>query len=283
MKTNLLVAITNLVKNPVISLGSNYHSINRANNMGDALEEYVKDLFCGIVGEKNIGKKDEVYSQNFSYLGNQNNPPDVMIREGDAIEIKKLTNFNSGLALNSSYPKDKIYADSSMITEACRTAEKWEEKDLIYVVGVAKGEDLQSLWFVYGDCYAADKKIYERISESVKNGISKLSDVEISSTNELGRVNKVDPLGITYLRIRGMWGIENPVKVFASIAQFDPVHKFSMHALMLQSKYNAFPADDKKNLEGLIGDNFTVADVKIKSPNNPAILLEAKLLTFIKP
>ena len=45
-----------------------------------------------------------------------------------------------------------------------------------------------------------------------------LQDVEFSETNELGRVNKVDPLGITYLRIRGMWGIENPIKVFNYVA-----------------------------------------------------------------
>jgi len=45
--TNLLVALSNLVKNPLTDVVSHYRSSNRANSMGDALEFYVKDLFCG--------------------------------------------------------------------------------------------------------------------------------------------------------------------------------------------------------------------------------------------
>ena len=33
-----------------------------------------------------------------------------------------------------------------------------------------------------------------------------------AETKELGRVNQVDPLGITNLRIRGMWQIETQEK-----------------------------------------------------------------------
>src|SRR5699024_11579610 len=62
------------------------------------------------------------------------------------------------------------------------------------------------LWFVYGDCYCADKSYYERIADTIKDGVSSIPDVDFGETKELGRVNKVDPLGITYLRIRGMWG-----------------------------------------------------------------------------
>jgi len=32
-----------------------------------------------------------------------------------------------------------------------------------------------------------------------------IADIEFSQTKELGRVNRVDPLGITNLRIQGMW------------------------------------------------------------------------------
>ena len=105
---------------------------------------------------------------------------------------------------------------------------------------------------------------------------------EKSKTVELGRVNKVDPLGITYLRIRGMWGIENPVKVFHYIAPVDQKAEFSVNVIMLKEKYLSFPARDRKNLEKLVGDKFFVKDIKIKSPNNPAKLLEAKLLNFKK-
>ena len=43
---NIINAIYNLVNNPVVELVSYYLGKNRANNAGDALEEYIKDLFA---------------------------------------------------------------------------------------------------------------------------------------------------------------------------------------------------------------------------------------------
>ncbi len=77
--TNLLKAIANIVENPIMDLVSFYKGSNRANSMGDALETYVKDIFCDCVNKENK-EKDKLYSQNFSYLGNQNNPPDIIVK-----------------------------------------------------------------------------------------------------------------------------------------------------------------------------------------------------------
>lgn len=282
METNLLIAIANLVKNPITNLVSHYRSSNRINNMGDALEFYIKDLFCNSLEVNDLEKKNEIYSKYFSYIGNQNNPPDIIIKQGDAIEVKKIESLRSGIALNSSYPKDKLYSDSPMITTACRNCEDWREKDLVYVIGVSNDNKLKALWFVYGNCYSASKEIYERVRDKISNGVNELQDVEFSETNELGRVNKVDPLGITYLRIRGMWGIENPIKVFNYVAPVEHNSEFFVNAILLREKYLSFPENDRKNLEGLVSDNFSIKDIKIKSPNNPAKLLEAKLLSFRK-
>ncbi|MFH1997823.1 MAG: NgoPII family restriction endonuclease [Patescibacteria group bacterium] len=282
MKTNLLIAIANLVKSPIINLVSYYHATNRANHMGDALEFYVKDLFCNSVNEKNLEKKNETYSKYFSYIGNQNNPPDIIIKRGDAIEVKKIESLRSGIALNSSYPKDKLFSDSPMITTACRNCEDWWEKDLVYVIGISKDDKLKTLWIVYGNCYSANKEVYERVRDKISKGVNKLQNIEFSETNELGRVNKVDPLGITYLRICGMWGIENPIKVFDYIVPTEKNSDFFVNAILLKEKYLSFPEKDRKNLENLVGDNFSIKDIKIKSPNNPAKLLEAKLLSFRK-
>lgn len=282
MQTNLLVAFTNLIKNPVTELVSHYSSSIRINNMGDALEFYVKDLLCDSLNEKNLAKKNDAYHKYFSYIGNQNNPPDIIIRGGDAIEVKKIEGLRSVIALNSSYPKDKIYSDNPMITQACRDCEDWRTKDLIYIVGVVKKNSLRALWFVYGDCYAAGREVYERIREKISAGINELPDVEFSQTNELGRVNKVDPLGVTYLRIRGMWGIENPVKVFDYIVKVGSKAEPSVNAIMLKEKYLSFPEESRRNVENLIGSNFEIRDIKIKSPNNPAVFLDAKLLSFRK-
>jgi hypothetical protein len=279
MKTNLLVALKNIVENPITNLVSFYSSRNRMNSVGEALELYVKDVFCNSINEDDISKKNEIFSEYFSYIGNQNNPPDIIIKEGDAIEVKKLETINSALALNSSYPKDKLYSDSPMITRECKECENWREKDIIYTVGVTKENKLKSLWFVYGDCYAANKDTYERIRNKISSGLRELQDIELAETNELGRVNKVDPLGITYLRIRGMWHIENPNKVFNYVADSNS-SDFVVNALVLEDKYNSFPASDRNNIEQINKDGFSISKVKIKSPNNPAKLLDARLITF---
>ena len=213
-QTNILKALANLRKVNDFSLPAHYNSSNRMNSMGIALEYFVKDAFCSSIGLRDIAGKDGAYSEYLSYIGNANNPPDFMIENGDAVEVKKIQSFNSGLALNSSYPKNKLYSDSTLITDACRKCEDWSERDIIYAVGVVREKMLKLLWFVYGDCYAADRKIYETTRDKVIKGIQGIGSLEFSRTRELGRVNRVDPLGITYLRIRGMWGIENPIRVF---------------------------------------------------------------------
>ncbi len=279
MYTNLLVAIKNLVNNPVLSFSSFSKSSNRMNSRGESLERYIKDIFCDSLEVQSDSERAEIFSRYFSYFGNQNNPPDIIIKGGDAIEVKKIESLHSGIALNSSYPKDKLYADSPMITADCRKCEDWKEKDILYAIGTTQGDTLKSLWFVYGDCYAASKEIYERIKRTLSSGLHELPEVEFSETKELGRVNRVDPLGITYLRIRGMWHIENPCKVFEYIAQ-QSNSNFSMDAIILESKYESFPEKDRSFLEQTHIEGFSIRDVKIKSPNNPAKMLEAKHISF---
>ena len=46
---NIISAIKNLVENPKIELIRKGSRHNRANNMGEALEEYIKDLFTNTV------------------------------------------------------------------------------------------------------------------------------------------------------------------------------------------------------------------------------------------
>ena len=277
---NIIDAIINIVKNPILELKEYSISHNRANSMGEALEEYIKDVFSGTLFEKDKNKRMKIISEVFSYLGNTNNPPDSILRGGDAIEVKKIENKSSSLALNSSYPKAKLYSNSSMITDACRSCEKWEEKDIIYTIGTCEKNKLTSLIFVYGEDYAAENKIYENVKNKIKLGIETINDLEFSETNEIGRVNRVDPLGITYFRIRGMWGIENPVKVFDYIYKRDDSKQFNFMTLINEDKYLSF--SNTKELEDLEKENknLEIKDVRIKNPNNPAQLKKAKLITF---
>lgn len=280
MSVNILDAIMNIVKDPVINVKEYSDSRNRANSMGAALEEYIKDLFAGTITTDNKERMKR-FSEVFSYFGNQNNPPDFMIKGGDAVEVKKIESMGSGLALNSSYPKYKIFADSPMITQACKTAEEWEEKDIIYAVGVLpRNNRLRQLTLIYGVDYAAKEEVYTRIKDSISNGVNEILDIEFAETRELGRVNRVDPLGITYLRIRGMWGIENPLRVYDYIYNPDPDKEFNFMAIVNLNKYNTFKNKDEfeRFIEGRT--DIIMESVEIKDPNNPAQLVEAKLITY---
>ena len=176
--SNIINAIIQLVENPKFELRKYSESHNRANNMGEALEEYIKDIFAGTVNETDENIRNQKLSKVFSYLGNQNNPPDSMLWGGDAIEVKKIESNDSSLALNSSYPKAKLFADSPMIKKACRTCENWTVKDMIYAVGVVDDNNIKSLALVYGDDYCAEKSVYEQIKSVIKTGVESITGVD---------------------------------------------------------------------------------------------------------
>ncbi|WP_323591892.1 NgoPII family restriction endonuclease [Aliarcobacter butzleri] len=281
--SNILKAFINTINSYQSNVSTLTNGNNRANNMGAGLEEFIKDIFAGTINEASEQNRLTTFSQTYSYSGNKNNPPDLILSNSDAIEIKKLESHNTAIVLNSSYPKAKLFSDSSMITTACRNCEpNWTVKDMLYVIGnVPKDTNsLKSLWFVYGDCFCADKEVYERIKDTISTGITTIPNVEFTETNELGKVKKVDPLGITDLRIRGMWHIENPTKIFNYLYKYDETKSFQLICLMKKEKYESLPLADRQIIENLNNQNVSVSDVRIKNPNNPVQLVDGKLLVF---
>lgn len=281
MYSNVLIAINNIIKNPIISIKSHYSGRNRVNGVGEALEAYVKDLFANTMFCNTEYEKISIYNEIFSYTGNQNNPPDIMLKNGDAIEVKKVQGITNALALNSSYPKDKIYSDSTMLTSICRNCENWTVKDLLYIVGNTDDTKLKELWFVYGDCYAANKEIYERIKNTIISGLHSIPDIELTETKELGKIKKVDPLGITDMRIRGMWSIFHPKKVFDYLPKQNINSSFKFYCIMKNEKFETFPEEDKLAILDLVNNStFFIHDLYIRNPNNPAELLPIKFMEF---
>jgi hypothetical protein len=280
--SNILKAFINIVNNYQVNVQNIANGNNRANNMGEGLETYIKDAFASTFQEDNEQNKLNNFSQVYSYSGNKNNPPDLILKNSDAIEIKKLESQSTAIALNSSYPKSKLFSNSTMITRACRDCENWSEKDMLYAVGnVPKNTNqLKSLWLVYGDCFCADKEVYEKIKDTISLGITSISDVEFTETNELGKVKKVDPLGITDLRIRGMWHIDNPTRIFNYIYTYDEAKSFQLICLIKKEKYESFPLESREMLENIDNQNVSISNIRIKNPNNPVQLIDAKLLIF---
>lgn len=266
--SNTLQALYRAAQVEKLKLVDVYTSKNRANAMGDALEEFVKDVYAG---------SDVDHADCFSYIGNPNHPPDFILKNGDAVEVKKVEGFGNALALNSSYPKSKLHVDDSRISQACRDCEQWAEKDIVYVVGCVPDSELRLLYFVYGDCYAACRETYESIVTKVRDAIVS-GNIETENTNELAKVRRVDPLGITSLRVRGMWHIEHPSKVFRDVYDVDQTKQFQIVCLMKTEKYSTFPKEDRHTLENMEG--FSVADIRIPFPDNPAKQIDATLISY---
>jgi hypothetical protein len=120
---------------------------------------------------------------------------------------------------------------------------------------------------------------YQRIKTTISDGIKTIPDVVFADTKELGRVNQVDPLGITNLRIRGMWQIDNPRIVFNYLHK--PTEKdFELVCIIPAEKYSGFPKESRTKLEGITENGFSIENTQIKNPNNPAKLMDCKLIKF---
>ena len=288
MSRNIIDAIITIIQQPshkLVKYTSSGRNTNRMNVMGDPLEEYVKNMFADTFGVTDPIDRMKSISQTFSYLGNDSTPPDGMLKGGnmgDAIEVKKTNSFG-GIQLNSSHPKSKLLSTSTMITNECRTCEDWTERDMIYVMGQVSNDSVKTLCMVYGMDYCANNSVYESLKDKVTNGIRNIPDIRWADrTEELGRVNMVDPLGITYLRVRGMWFIQHPIRVFDYIYDLDKSKEFNLMVLINEDKISQF-----NNFEKLVDmiqtyPSLEIKDVQIKNPNNPAQVRNAKLITYSK-
>ena len=276
---NTLRAFRHIIENPNATINPAKISSNRINNVGDALEGFIKDAYANLLDSSLADfEKDCIYSQAFSWLGNSGNPPDSILRDGDGIEVKKIQTLSSSIALNSSAPKSKLYANDARVATGAKLAENWVEKDIVYAIGSVPTQELKRLWLIYGDCYAASKEVYDRLSNAIAAGVRQLPDIQFQKTNELGRVNKVDPLGITDLRVRGMWHIDNPSRLYAHLVNNSSNRQF--YLLMREQKYQSFPAKDRLALECIKVNGYSNTIINIRNPDNPAQLVKARFIKY---
>ena len=259
----------------------NYVGNNRANNEGNALELFVKDAFCNSFGLDDEEAKKK-YNEVFSYIGNNKNPPDAIIRNGDAIEVKK-NNQSNKVQLNSSYPSKKLNSNSMMINGRCRECEGvngWTEKDLVYFVGELGNNKLKYLTITYGDCFAANEDVYFSVKNTIKEKVNGIEGFTFEETNELGKINNIDKLSITDLRIRGMWIMDNPRSIFSYVLdEYNNVlSDMNVFLIMLTEKYNSFSSEDRALVEQ--NNLLHIHDIRIKNPDNPEDMMDAKLICY---
>ena len=133
---------------------------------------------------------------------------------------------------------------------------------------------------VYGQDYAAEETIYQAINTRINEGVEVIEGVEFTTTKELGKIKRIDPLGITDLRVRGMWHIQNPFRVFEYVYQRDNNRAFNFMAIINTDKWQSFANRDQLQMVIAQTPNANLRDVYIKNPNNPAQLRPAKLIEF---
>lgn len=263
-------------KNHTLSVTSK--SSNRINIVGDGLEAYVAELFSNSLDCKEEDKQNKILNY-FSFLGSQNNPPDMMIKGGPAIEVKKISSLNADLALNSSYPMSKIFADDSKIIAKCRKSEEWTEKDMLYAIGVVKEKNLEVITFVSGSLLAANNNFYSEYFDELKKRILSTKNTHQNSlTTELARFNKIDPLKRTHLRVRAMWIIENPLVTFADSIprEFLTNNQVKPKGIFILDE-NQFSNEDLKRLKK---ENIKWTQAKLPDPDNSANQLNALIFTL---
>jgi len=280
MGSNVLSAIMNIMSHRNSDLNEyQAKSHTRINAIGEALEQFLCDAYAGTFNMSPI-IRDQTFERTFSYLGNQNNPPDFIVKGGEAVEIKKVEGMSSKINLNSSPPKNILRINDPRITRSCRDCESWSEKELIYIIGSTPKGIIKSLFFIQGRCWAADEEVYEKAARNIKSAVGDWAESEkreVQETKELGRLNRVDPLGITDLRIRGLWQISNPSKLYEELIESDAHWQTSISCLLTKALYVSYPLIDRERVEKT--ETMSLKNVQIKDPNNPARKISAVLLT----
>jgi hypothetical protein len=282
MSSNILTAIKNISDFKNNNMRSYYKEYTtQIKTVREQMAYYVKDAISGSFKSAKDKKPKERYDGVFSYLGNKNKPPDMIVTDSDALIIKTIKTIKGSLTITNTPPKDRLNWNDPWIISNCRNVDggQWNSKDIFYVTGwIARGK-IKYLYFVQGRCYVSEVKVYNKKIEGIKNNVNKYlvsEGLETNNTIGLGRVTNMDPLGITNLTIRSVWKIQNPVKAFSDIYSYDKKRDFTLIALMLKNKFDSFP---KKDIDAIIGDKqIKLRDVKIKNPNNPAKTIDAKLI-----
>ena len=284
MSPNILTAIKNISDFKTNNMREYFkdYASSQIKTVRQQMEYYVKDAITGSFKSVMDKKPTDRYKGAFSYIGKKNKPPDMIIQGGNALVIKTIKTYKGSFTINTSSPKDRLMWNDPWIIKNCRRIDggQWNSKDIFYVIGWIEKRRMRYLNFIQGSCFISEEKFYNKIIHDLKKNIYNYFEskgLEAKHTIGLGKVNNMDPLGITNLRIKAVWRMKNPLKIFSDIFSFDKKQEFTLIALMLKNKFDSFP---KKDIDAIVKDNqIEVEDVKIKNPNNPVQKIEAKLIT----
>lgn len=273
---DVLTAIADIIKYRVFTLPHAGAGHTNVNGPGMSFEMYCKDRLVGLEPGDDV-KRESMYRRHLAYQGAKNHPPDAMYRggnDGDAFEFKKREGHAaSDIPLNSSWPKDRLTVDSHGVLDDCRKCESWSERNLFYVCGgVPKGTSrLKWIWLCDARLMSAEAAVYERLREHLRTGIAGIRATRFADTKELGRVTNIDPRNSTSLRMRGMWNIAGPGKMFKDVPGVSMGGGPNLHALIRRERWLSYPAASRSRLERMRGSGgTTIGEVRVPNPNGGA-------------
>lgn len=226
--------------------------------LGKPFEIFAKNMFAQSLGALSQ-HVDTAWERTFSWRGSANHPPDFMVRGGDAVEVKTHGNIGQ-IQLNSSPPKRTLKVTDPRIQDDCRTCEEWSEKDFLYFIGLANSEYVKALWLIDGRCIADSAHTYDMIFDKLALTVTDLGG---QPTNEIGRLNKVDPLKATSLRVRAMWQLEHPANVFKAYLLAPEPDAFVLNVLVPAAKWDAYPAEQKEAVSDLRSLGLTIERIEM--------------------
>jgi hypothetical protein len=285
---DVLTAIADIVSHQAFTLPTSGPGHTSINQSGIAFETFCKDRLVGLEPGAD-DKREKLYKRYLIYQGANNNPPDAMYcggDGGDAFEFKKRGGKPTGdIPLNSSWPKDRLTQRSYGITASCRECESWTERDLFYICGGVPANTTRIAWIWICDArlMAAEDKRYRAIYNTIRSGVRDIPDIQCADTKELGKVKKCDPAGYTRLRVRGMWAIDQPGKLFKDLPGVRSSTRPTLHALIRLKKWNALSSHSRSRIDALAKkDGFLKSKVEVPDPNNPRATIPAVLIRYEK-
>jgi hypothetical protein len=268
---------------------------NRAQAQGSHLEDIVKDILCGIE-PSDINGRELLLEKYLAYQGSPNNPPDAMFRggnSGDAFEVKKSESKSvAALDLNSSHPYSHLTSDLTRLTREAISCETWDKRDIHYVIGnVVTSETINNwIWFVQGNVFSADLETFRSFESDIKSHIEEAivaNALEPGITNELGRINGVDPRENTDLRIRPMWGTKSPMKLFKDlpgVAESD-LDGLVVHCILRKTKWESLLEHKSEEIKVFWSKSkspsMSISDVLVPDPDDLQQEIEAKLIRIV--
>jgi hypothetical protein len=280
-KSELLDRICDLVLQVSLGggVGTSMNHLRRPGIKGEGagLELWVKHFLAGTINRSNDDQVIEVWNKKFSFLGGSSNPPDVMMKDSLAAEVKKTEGKSGALQLNSSWPIRTLHVSDQHITNDCRQAENWTEKPFLFFIGQVKqkANSLKNLSIVDGRCLSDEEDVYLGVIAQIRAHMLQLGG---ATTKEIGRFNELDSTGRTNLRVRPMFSLSNPVHIFSEIFANSDTADFVLNVLLPESTYDSFPSDQRHRIEN-INPELHVQRTAIIDPTNSNSEMKAVLIS----